>query len=793
MSIQSYERKSKQKAKSFFVSDLCHPQNIAVLKTRVEALGLELIVGNHNTFEFFEGVFGVVLQYPSTDGNIIDYSDFIKKAKDNNSVVTLACDLLSLCLLKTPAELGADIAVGNSQRLGVPLGFGGPHAAFFATTDEFKRVIPGRLVGLSKDKFGKPAYRLALQTREQHIRREKATSNICTAQVLLAIIASMYAVFHGPDGLKKIARRVNSFTKLFASKIKNNFELKSENFFDTISIKVTSSQRADILKRSEEKLINLDLIDSDYINISFDETIFEKDLNDLYYVLTGDAIKFEYESLAQSIPQDLMRKSDFLNHPVFNQCHSETEFLRYARRLESRDLSLCQSMIPLGSCTMKLNAASEMLPVTWSEFSNIHPLAPKNQSEGYQILFDNLEKSLAEMTGFTAVSLQPNAGSQGEYAGLLSIARYHQNNNSSRNICIIPKSAHGTNPASAVMAGMKVVVTDCDENGNMDIDDLKEKVEKNKDNLAALMVTYPSTHGVFEEGIKDICKIIHDNGGLVYMDGANFNALLGLSKPAELGADVMHFNLHKTFCIPHGGGGPGVGPIAVNKKLENFLPGDPANDSASDSEGAVSATNYGSASILPISWSYICMMSSKGLKKATEVAILNANYIALKLKDSYPVLYTGQNELVAHECILDLRGFKEYGIEVEDIAKRLMDYGFHAPTVSWPVPGTLMIEPTESESRKELDRFCDAMNGIRDEIQEVIDGKFPQDNNLLKNSPHPESVIVNDNWDYPYSRERAAYPVDSLREYKFWPTTSRIDSVFGDRNLVCSCAPIEDY
>jgi glycine dehydrogenase len=807
----------KTKAKAFFVSHNCHPQTIQVVQTRARPLGIDVIVGDHQAFKFDVPVFGVLLQYPASDGTIYDYRVFVEQAHAAGALVTVAADPLSLTLLAPPGEWGADIAVGSTQRFGVPLGYGGPHAAYFATKEEFKRQVPGRIVGVSKDVRGKTALRLALQTREQHIRRDKATSNICTAQVLLAVMASMYAVYHGSQGLKQIATRIHKLTAILAAGLKQlGYTIGSESFFDTLRINLESHNLENILQACQAQKINLRIFDQKSVGISLDETTTEADLTDLFEIFSGgDNLPFTIEELAapdsrtgapSSTPTTpLTRTSDYLTHPVFNRYHSETELLRYIHRLQAKDLSLTTSMIPLGSCTMKLNATAEMMPVTWQEFGNLHPFAPLSQTRGYQILFQQLEEWLAEITGFAAVSLQPNAGSQGEYAGLLTIRQYHESRGEGhRNICLIPQSAHGTNPASAVMAGMKVVAIACDDRGNVDLGDLQAKAEKHKDELAALMVTYPSTHGVFEQQIKDICAIVHTYNGQVYMDGANLNAQVGLCRPGDIGADVCHLNLHKTFCIPHGGGGPGMGPIGVASHLAPFLP-DPSlvishsslatnKGQMTNSIGAISAAPWGSASILTISWMYIAMMGAEGLTAATKVAILNANYIARRLEPYYPVLYKGRNGFVAHECILDLRSLKKSaGIEVEDIAKRLMDYGFHAPTISWPVAGTMMVEPTESESKEELDRFCDAMIAIRQEIAEIEAGKVDPEDNLLKNAPHTaESLLVSD-WQHPYSREQAAYPAPWTREHKFWVAVGRIDSAFGDRNFVCSCQPMEAY
>ncbi len=786
----------KGQSKTFWVSEACHPQTIEVVQTRARPLGIEVLVGDHRRFDFSTPVFGVLLQYPATDGAIYDYTAFIEQAHEQGAIATVAADLLSLTLLKPPGEFGADIAVGSTQRFGVPLGYGGPHAAYFATKEAFKRQIPGRLVGVSKDASGQPALRLALQTREQHIRRDKATSNICTAQVLLAIIASMYAVYHGPDGLKRIATRIHQLTAALAEGLKaQGYELGSEPFFDTL--RVTVPDAGVILERAIAHQINLRLINPTTIGISLDETTTPADLQDLLQIFAPDSTALSVPSphaLPPAAP--FARTTPYLTHPVFHRYHSETELLRYMYRLQLKDLSLTTAMIPLGSCTMKLNATSEMLPVTWAEFSQLHPFVPLDQAQGYQVLFQQLEDMLKEITGFAGISLQPNAGSQGEYAGLLVIRQYHLSRGEAhRTVCLIPESAHGTNPASAVMSGMKVVPVACDSEGNIDVADLRAKAEKHQADLAALMVTYPSTHGVFEAAIRDICDIVHAHGGQVYMDGANMNAQVGLCRPADFGADVCHLNLHKTFCIPHGGGGPGMGPIGVAAHLVPFLPSHPiVSMGGKNSIGSVSAAPWGSSSILPISWVYIRLMGTAGLTRATQVAILSANYIAKRLEGHYSVLYKGENGLVAHECILDLRQFKKTaGVEVEDIAKRLIDYGFHPPTMSWPVAGTMMVEPTESESMAELDRFCEAMIAIREEIRDIEDGKVPQNNNLLKNAPHPASSLLSDEWNHPYSRAEAAYPTAWTRENKFWPAVGRIDNAYGDRNLVCSCLPMDAY
>ncbi|MBR8829403.1 MAG: aminomethyl-transferring glycine dehydrogenase [Gomphosphaeria aponina SAG 52.96 = DSM 107014] len=796
----------KNQAKAFFISHTCHPQTIEVVKTRALPLGIEIIIADHRTFDFQQPIFGALLQYPATDGTIYDYQAFITQAHKNQALVTVAADILSLALLTPPGELGADIAIGSTQRFGVPLGYGGPHAAYFATKEAYKRQIPGRIVGVSKDAQGNPALRLALQTREQHIRRDKATSNICTAQVLLAVIASMYAVYHGREGIKNIAENVHRLTAILATGLKQlGYKILSESFFDTLKVEVEDAWG--IGKSSVAQEINLAVFDEKTVGISLDETTTEKDLLDIWGIFAQkNELPFTIDEIAEKIEitLPLRRNSSYLTDPVFNRYHSETELLRYLHQLESKDLSLKHSMIPLGSCTMKLNATAEMMPVTWPEFGKIHPFAPLSQTQGYQILFAQLESWLGEITGFAAISLQPNAGSQGEYAGLQVIRKYHEDRGEGdRHICLIPESAHGTNPASAVMCGMKVVAVKCDGDGNIDIADLKEKAEKHSEKLAALMVTYPSTHGVFEESIKEVCDIIHSHGGQVYMDGANMNAQVGLCRPGDFGADVCHLNLHKTFCIPHGGGGPGMGPIGVMSHLAPFLPDvsllkqpplSNNNGHKTKSIGAISAAPWGSASILPISWMYIAMMGSEGLTAATKIAILNANYIAQRLNSYYPVLFKGKNNLIAHECVIDLRPLKKRaGIEVEDVAKRLMDYGFHAPTVSWPVPGTMMVEPTESESKEELDRFCDAMIAIWQEVEKIEIGKFDPENNPLKNAPHTAEVLLCGEWERPYSREEAAYPAPWTKKHKFWPAVGRIDNAYGDRNLVCSCAGMEAY
>jgi glycine dehydrogenase len=809
--------------KTFFVADNCHPQTIAVVRTRAKPLGITIKIGDYSRFKFDDTVFGALVQYPATDGAIYDYTDFIKQAHDAGALGVVAADILALTLLKPPGEFGADVAVGSTQRFGVPLGFGGPHAAYFATRDQHKRHMPGRLVGVSHDAEGRPVYRLALQTREQHIRRDKATSNICTAQVLLAVIASMYAVYHGPRGLRAIAERVHRLTSQLADGLRAlGLKITHENFFDTIRVEVESSEA--ILELAEKADCNLRALGPGAVGIAFDETTTARDIELLMSVFRGTTVRdLADDDLGEPpirIPHSAIRRSEFLIHSIFNTHDTETEMLRYLKKLESRDLSLTTSMIPLGSCTMKLNATSEMFPISWPEISKLHPFAPTEQTVGYAEMCEQLENWLAEITGFDAISLQPNAGSQGEYAGLLAIREYHGSRNEAhRNICLIPTSAHGTNPASATMAGFNVVSVACLKDGDIDLADLRAKADEHARDLAALMVTYPSTHGVFEPTIREICDIVHAHGGQVYMDGANLNAQVGLCRPGDYGADVCHLNLHKTFCIPHGGGGPGVGPIGVAKHLAPYLPRefilDPETGqilfgegehgkrppSGDDSHyrrgrgkgGNVSAAPYGSASILTITWMYIHMMGAEGLKRASEIAILNANYIAKRLDPYFPVLFKGKRGLVAHECIVDLRQWKNAGIEVEDVAKRLMDYGFHAPTVSWPVAGTMMIEPTESEPKHELDRFCDAMISIHAEIEAVANGKMDRVNNTLKNAPHTARQIASENWERPYTREQAAFPAPWTRDHKFWPAVARIDNVYGDRNLFCSCPPVEEF
>jgi glycine dehydrogenase len=798
-------RVSKSKSNAFFIDERTLPQTIDVIRTRADCFGFDIIIAAAADAASHD-VFGAIFQYPDRDGVITDLGPMISALQAKHAVTCVAADLMSLALLKSPGEMGADVVVGNTQRFGVPMGFGGPHAAYFATKDEYKRAMPGRIIGVSVDARGKQAFRMSLQTREQHIRREKANSNICTAQVLLANIAAMYAMYHGPEGVRKIALRIHRLTRILASGLAQKGISTNSSFFDTLTLSVSGTQRDAALQRAAEHGFNLRVTDAATLGVSLDECSTAAEVATLWQVLLGaDAAGLEVNAVDASltnhtaigIPVALQRQSAFMTHAVFNRYHNETDMLRYLKRLENRDLSLAHAMIPLGSCTMKLNATAEMMPVTWPEFSKPHPFAPREQVSGYLQMIRELEDMLAEICGFDAVSMQPNSGAQGEYAGLLAIRNYLNSiGQSQRNVCLIPSSAHGTNPASAQMLSMKVVVVACDDKGNIDVSDLKAKVQQHSDNLAALMITYPSTHGVFEEAVKDICQLIHDNGGQVYMDGANLNAQVGVSRPGDIGADVSHVNLHKTFCIPHGGGGPGMGPIGIKKHLVPFV----ANhcvvklEGPNPDSGAVSAAPWGSASILPISWMYISMMGAAGLLKATQVAILSANYIAQRLEGHFPVLYTGKNGRVAHECIIDLRPLKAAsGITEEDVAKRLMDYGFHAPTMSFPVPGTLMIEPTESEPRAELDRFIDAMICIRREIARVEMGELDADNNMLKHAPHTLADIMDETWDRPYSKNEAAFPVVSLRDNKFWPSVNRIDNVYGDRNLFCACPAIETY
>jgi len=796
-------RHAGEERKEFFVSRDCHPQTLAVLQTRAEPLGIVIKTGVASSVDCSRPqLCGILLQYPATDGYVGDFSTLVTQAHEAGVLVAVATDLLALTLLRSPGEFGADIAVGSTQRFGVPLGFGGPHAAFLSTKEEYKRQVPGRLVGFSKDVTGKPAIRLSLQTREQHIRREKATSNICTAQVLLAVMAAMYVVYHGPDGLRRIAERIHGLTLLFAEGLRRlGFDVLPKVFFDTVRVPVSKAQADHIATRANEHGINFRRYEDGSIGISLDEVSSEEEVQRLLQIFVGhDQLPFRLSDLVASIDlsysSPLVRTSKYLTHEVFHRYHSEHEMLRYLYRLQARDLSLVHSMIPLGSCTMKLNATAEMLPVTWPEFARLHPFAPAEQTLGYRTLFGQLESWLAEIAGFAAFSLQPNAGSQGEYSGLMMIRAYHRSKGEThRDVCLIPVSAHGTNPASAAMVGMEVVVVACDRNGNVDVADLETKAAHYRDRLSALMLTYPSTHGVFEASVRRICQIVHTHGGQVYIDGANMNAMVGLCRLGDIGADVCHLNLHKTFCIPHGGGGPGVGPIGVARHLVPFLPGHPVVKlGGPQSIGPVAAAPFGSPNILPISWAYIALMGRDGLTKATQVAILNANYMAKRLEKHYSILYRGDSGLVAHEFILDLREFKESaGIEAMDVAKRLMDYGFHAPTVSFPVPGTLMIEPTESEAKSELDRFCEALILIRAEIQEIVDGRQPRTNNVLKNAPHTAAIVTVTDWNRPYSREQAAFPAPWIRNSKFWPSVSRVDEAYGDRHLVCSCPPMETY
>ncbi len=798
-----------EKRTHFFVSEACHPQTIAVVKGRAAPLSIEVVVGAHDNYDlksFGDRLFGGLVQYPATDGAIHDYRSFCADFHEHGAGVVMAADLMALTMLTPPGELGADIAVGNTQRFGVPMGYGGPHAAYLAARDRFKRKMPGRIIGVSMDADGNPALRMALQTREQHIRREKATSNICTAQVLLAIMAGMYAVYHGPHGLRRIAGRIHNLASTLAHGLRElGHSVVHEHFFDTVQIVPAGISGEGIIQRAQALRMNLRDYGDGTVGIAVDETTLPGDLDDLFNVFSdggprGGGVKLTASKVAREatspLPQELLRKSDFLQHPVFHRYHSETEMLRYIHKLESRDLSLNTSMIALGSCTMKLNATTQMLPVTWRAFSGMHPFAPIDQAEGYQELLRDLESWLAEISGFAATSLQPNSGASGEYTGLLVIRALHESRGEGhRDVCLIPSSAHGTNPASAVMAGMRVVVVQCDEMGNVDLDDLEANADAHAADLAAIMITYPSTHGVFESEIRRICDIVHERGGRVYLDGANLNAQVGLCRPGDYGADVCHINLHKTFSIPHGGGGPGAGPICVTSELAPFLPGHPVIETGGPKAILpVSGAPWGSGGILVISWSYIALLGKKGVRRATEVAILNANYMANRLQDEFEVLYRGENGRVAHEFILDLRPLKKTsGISAEDVAKRLMDYGFHAPTMSFPVAGTIMVEPTESESKMELDRLCDALSSIREEIQEVESGTADPEDNVLKNAPHTAAMLTASEWEHPYSREKAAYPAPWTRDYKFWPPVRRVNNVHGDRNLVCSCPPIEAY
>ena len=795
--IMAYNLKNKRGAVrgKIFIDKNVFPQTIEVVLGRAIPLDIEVVIGDWKEAELDENFFASIIQYPDSIGQVHDYKSFAQVAKDKDQMIIVAADIMSLTMLVPPSEWGADIVVGTTQRFGIPMGFGGPHAAFFATSEKYKRQIPGRIIGVSKDRLGDMALRMALQTREQHIKREKATSNICTAQALLAIMASMYACYHGPDGIRSIGETIYSKTKELHHKLKERgYTIVNDTFFDTLTIHLKDDEKDQILKRANTKEINYH-INGDYLSISLDETFISEDFDDIIYTFDGNQNQGYSNGVSYGIPDDMIREVDYLQHPVFSSYHTETTMMRYIKSLENKDLSLVHSMIPLGSCTMKLNAATELMPVSWPEFSALHPFAPADQTQGYQQIFDELSEYLSVITGFAGCTLQPNSGAQGEYAGLMMIRAYHEaNEQTNRDIVLIPSSAHGTNPASAVMAGMKVIITTCNEDGNISLDDLKEKIEKHKDNLAAIMITYPSTHGVFEEDVIEICDRIHDAGGLVYMDGANMNAQVGLTSPGAIHADCCHLNLHKTFSIPHGGGGPGMGPVCVNEKLLPFLPGHPNADNSAVALKPISAAEWGSASILLISYAYIRLLGREGVRSSTELAILNANYIKSCLEDNYSILYTNNKGYCAHELIIDLRMFKEEGITAEDIAKRLIDYGFHAPTLSFPVPGTIMIEPTESEDKAELDRFIDAMKGIRKEIDQVINGVVDAEDNVLHNAPHPIHEITADEWHHSYSRSQAAYPVESLRsKFKFWPTIARVDNAFGDRNLICTCPPIESY
>jgi len=788
---------------TFFVSDLCHPQTIEVVRTRAVPLGITVVVGDVSSTDLEAlDLAGVLVSYPATDGGINNYTALAERIHGMGALLVVATDLLALTLLRPPGEFGADIAIGSSQHMGLPMGYGGPHAGFMATHEKHTRRMPGRLIGVSRDAQGNKGYRLSLQTREQHIRRDRATSNICTAQVLLAILSGMYCVYHGPEGLKRIAQRIAGFTSVLAAGLQRlGYRLGDKPVFDTLRVHDGPQDGSTLLSAAAEQGINLRQYPDGTVGLSLDEKTDRDEIQKLLLIFSGGkGLSFSVADLesstALSVDSNFTRESAFLEHPLFNRYHSETGMLRYLHKLQSRDLSLATSMIPLGSCTMKLNGTSEMLPVTWPEFGAIHPFAPRDQVSGYQQLFTQLEAWLNDITGFAACSLQPNAGSQGEYAGLLTIRAYHQSRGEERSICLVPTSAHGTNPASAVMAGFKVVPVACDKHGNIDIDDLRARAAKHHDQLGALMITYPSTHGVFESGVVEACKIVHEHGGQVYLDGANMNAQVGLCRPGDFGGDVCHLNLHKTFCIPHGGGGPGMGPICVAEHLAPFLPSHPLDDQMGGDQamGPVSAAPYGSPSILPISWVYIALMGSAGLERASKIAILSANYMANRLRDHYPILYTGEKGRVAHEFVVDLRPFKESAdIGPSDVAKRLMDFGFHAPTMSWPVPGTLMIEPTESENQGELDRFCDAMIAIRQEIRDIEEGRFDTSNNPLKNAPHTAQMVCAEEWSHSYSREQAAFPAPWLREYKFWPAVGRVDDTWGDRNLSCSCPPMEAY
>ncbi|MEL7833527.1 aminomethyl-transferring glycine dehydrogenase [Fodinibius sp. Rm-B-1B1-1] len=796
----------RKKAHKFFVSELCHPQTIDVIEGRAEPVGIEVIIGDHRELDVTdEELFGILLQYPATDGKVEDYSDLIAAAQEHNVQSVVAADLLSLTMLTPPGEMGANVVVGSTQRFGVPMGYGGPHAAYFATREKYKRKIPGRIIGVTQDTEENPVYRMALQTREQHIRREKATSNICTAQVLLAVIAGFYAVYHGPKGLLRIAERIHGLAKVMDEGLQTiGFSVVHDHYFDTLKVALDSNEQKEVLRQKAlSQKVNLRYFEDAAVGIAFDEV---KDLDDvkelldLFAALKGKEISVDVDSIAKAVEVDfleaLTRTSEYLQHPVFNLYHSEHEMLRYLKKLENKDLSLVHSMIPLGSCTMKLNGTTEMIPISWPKIADLHPYAPREQAQGYHELFNKLKNKLRAITGFPAVSLQPNSGAQGEFSGLMTIRAYHKHRDEGhRNVTIIPESAHGTNPASAIMAGMEVVITKCHKNGNINLKSLRKNIDKHKDNLAAIMITYPSTHGVFEEDIKEICQLVQKQGGLVYIDGANMNAQVGLTNFSEIGGDICHLNFHKTFCIPHGGGGPGVGPLAASQKLSPFLPGNNIiNLNNENGIHSIAAAPWGSAGILPISYAYICMMGSKGLTKASKIAILNANYLKECLQDYYPILYSNENNRIAHEFIVDIRPFKQSAnIESIDVAKRLMDYGFHAPTMSFPVPGTLMIEPTESETKEELDRFCEAMISIREEIKEIEEGNADPENNALKNAPHTMRVAMDEDWDRTYSREKAIFPLDYLRFNKFWPAVSRVDDAYGDRNLMCNCIPVEAY
>ena len=805
----SCRSRARQKANTvkFFVSELCYPQSIEIIKTRAIPLGVELVIGNHNDISLDNSFFGCILQYPARHGAVIDYSDFVKSAKENEVGIVVAADLLSLTLLTPPGEWGADVVVGTTQRFGIPMGYGGPHAAYFATFNKYKRSIPGRIIGVSEDVDGNRALRMALQTREQHIKRENATSNICTAQVLLAVMAGMYGVYHGKEGLRLISKKIHSLTAALSEGLTQlGYHQLNTIYFDTLKIGVGNVSMENIKTYAEDAKINFNYIDDATLSISIDEKDALENINDILEIfakscnhsdsrdLINEVLSGDYSQATARIPDILYRSSSFMQNEVFSSYHSETDMMRYIKSLENKDLSLIHSMIPLGSCTMKLNAASELFPLSWSEFGNLHPFAPAHQARGYHIMFHELEEMLCEITGFEAMSLQPNSGAQGEFAGLMVIRAYHQSRgNEHRDICLIPSSAHGTNPASAVMAGMKVVVIPCDVNGNIDVIALRDKALEHAEHLSCLMITYPSTHGVYEEAIMEVTKIIHDNGGQVYMDGANMNAQVGITNPAIIGADVCHLNLHKTFAIPHGGGGPGMGPIGVAEHLKPFLPNNPLVRMGGENGMPISSAPWGSALVLTVSYAYIKMLGADGLRSSTEIAILNANYIKQKLEKHFEILYKGNHNRVAHEMIVDFRMFKKYGIDVTDIAKRLMDYGFHAPTISFPVAGTLMIEPTESESKAELDRFCEAMIAIQLEIEEVIQDKVKVEESVLKNAPHTMQMAVNDDWNFMYSRQKAVYPLEWVQESKFWPSVRRINDAYGDRNLICSCAPISDY